>query len=103
MWGFLKGLVQPIVGIVLIPWLKQKVIRTQADQNRFYLISSIAEEAAAEVVQRRPNDAVADLVQDVIRDVGSAWPTSNSAIIYRAASRAVRDMVRRYRAEAPAE
>lgn len=103
MWGFLKGLIQPIVAVVLIPWLRTKVIRTEADQNRFYLIQSIADEAAAEVVQRRPDDTVAEMIQDVIKSVGSAWPTSNEGAQYRAAARAVRDMIRRYRDEKPAE
>lgn len=100
-WGVLKTLIQPAVSLVLLPWLHGQVIQTQRDQRRFDLISAIAEEAAAEAVQRLPGSDEADLIRDVVEQVSGSFPTSNEKVLYRAVSRAVREAVRNYRDEGP--
>jgi len=97
MFSFLKTLIQPLVSLVLIPWLKQKVVVTQGDQARFDLIQSLAAEAADLIVLRDPNDETSKMIQTVVDEVGAAFPTSNNRVIYRAAAVAVRRAVAAYR------
>ena len=97
MLGFLKTLIQPLVSMVLIPWLKQKVVVTKGDQARFDLIQALAGEAADLIVLRDPDDDTSLMIQRVIEEVGNAFPTSNNRVVYRAAAVAVRRALEAYR------
>lgn len=99
--GFFKSLISPLVQLVLLPWLKNKVLRTDEDKNRFELIASIAAEAADVLVLAYPGDDVPLLIDKVIEDISSSVPTTSRTVIYRAAAAAVRRAVMAYRAPTP--
>ena len=97
MLSFLKSLVSPLVTLVLMPWLKNKVLRSEEDKNRFELIAAISETAADALVLAYPGDDVPRLIDQVITQVTGAVPTTNKSVIYRAASAAVYRAVEAYR------
>jgi len=76
--------------------MQQKVIVTKNDKARFDLIQALAAESADAIVANNPTDDAAILAQRVVQDVGSAFPTSNERVIYRAAASAVRRAIETY-------
>jgi len=95
--SFLKSLVSPLVSLVLLPWLKNKVLKTEEDKGRFELIAAISAEAADVLVLKYPGDDIPALIDRVIEDVADAVPTTNRTVIYRAAAAAVRRAIEAYR------
>lgn len=86
----------PFVELILIPRIRNKVVRTETDRNRFDLIAAIAQEAAEEAVLHYPDTEVDDLIKKVIDTTAGAFPTSSLLVIIRACGAAVRRAYHEY-------
>lgn len=94
MFKILRGLIGPIVEIVIAPWLLSKVIRNQNDAARAQTIEIIARAAAAQLVAENPNAEWAKLVNLLILQLGDAIPpgvrTDNAQVLRRVSEAALR-------------
>lgn len=104
MFGFFKlifaPIIMPLVELILIPKIRNKVIRTETDRKRFDLIAGIAQEAAEEAVLHYPDTELDDLIKKVIDTTAGAFPTSSLLVVTRACGAAVRRAYHEYHASA---
>lgn len=69
MWGFLKAIVQPIVSIVIAPYLLKKVLVTKTDKDRATIIEIMAVAAARQIVRENPDAEWAELIELMVRSL----------------------------------
>lgn len=98
MFRILRALIDPIVTIVLAPWLLSR-LRHPSDLQRAQMIETVAVALAAQLVIEYPTSPLADLVNQLVTRLAAAIPpgfrTSNEDVYKRAASAALLDAAKK--------